>query len=375
MDGQEDQIADAAVDFFKNQFKEGDEADSYEILNEILVMNNDDQKEEIQKCPSKEELKTAVMRLNRHSAEGPDGMTGAFYQDTWYIAGDDICNMIKSFFCGAELSKFVTHTNLVLLPKKLVVNTFLDMRTISLSNFVNKIFSRIIHERIEVVLPYIISPEHVGFVQRRSIAENVLLVQEIITKIRKRGKPPNLVIKLDMRKAYDRLEWIYLAKVLRRMGFGERLIDMVFRLVGNNWYSILSNGQPKGFFQSSRGMKQEDPLSSTLFIIAAEVISRSLNSLMKKKEFKPFGMPRGSPKLNHMAFADDVIILCKYEIQTLQIVRRVLEGNDKLSRQKINKEKSSIYLHQNVSQGRYSSSRSSNRYSEEGLYFHLPRMS
>jgi len=49
-------------------------------------------------------------------------------------------------------------------------------------------------------------------------------------------------------KTYDRVKWLYLTKVLRIMGFGERIIDMVYRLVGNNWYSILLNGKPKGYF-------------------------------------------------------------------------------------------------------------------------------
>lgn len=123
-----------------------------------------------------------------------------------------------------------------------MVDNFSDLRPISLSNFVNKIFSRIIHERIKRVLPEIVSHEQAGFVQGRSIVENILLVQEIITEIRKRGKHPNIVIKLDMMKAYDRVEWFFLTKVLRRMGFDERIIDMVYRLVGNNWFSILLNG-------------------------------------------------------------------------------------------------------------------------------------
>ncbi|XP_075091548.1 uncharacterized protein LOC142171749 [Nicotiana tabacum] len=105
-----------------------------------------------------------------------------------------------------ELPKFITHTNLVLLPKKKEVNTFSDMRPIILSNFITKVFSRVIHARLVGLLPNLISDEKFGFVKGRSIVENVLLTQEIITDIRLRMRAgPNVVIKLDMTKAYDRL--------------------------------------------------------------------------------------------------------------------------------------------------------------------------
>lgn len=85
------------------------------------------------------------------------------------------------------------------------MNTFSDLGPISLSNFVNKVIFRIIHERIKMILPLIISHEQAGFVQGRSITKNILMVQEIISEIRKRGRVPNLVIKLDMMKTYDRV--------------------------------------------------------------------------------------------------------------------------------------------------------------------------
>jgi len=177
------------------------------------------------------------------------------------------------------------------------------------------------------------------------------LVQEIVAEIGIRDKIPNMVIKLDMMKAYDRVEWIFLTRVLRRLGFGDRIIDMVFRLVSYNWYSILLNGQPKGFFKSTKGLKQGDPLSPTLSILTATVMSRSLNAIMQKKEFKRFGMPRRSNKINHMAFADDMIIMCKAEVGTLNMISQTLRKYEELSRQKVNKEKSAIYLHHKVSGG------------------------
>lgn len=102
---------------------------------------------------------------------------------------------------------------------------------------------------------------------------------------------------------------MFLTKVLRKVEFNETIIDMVYRFMGNNWYYFLLNGQPKGFLRSVRGLKQGDLLSPTLFILAAELMSRALKSLTLRKEFKIFGLPRESLKINHFASADDIIIL------------------------------------------------------------------
>lgn len=95
-----------------------------------------------------------------------------------------------------------------------------------------------------------------------------------------------------MAKAYDRVSWLFLTKVLRKMGFGEIFIDMVFRLVSSNWYLVLLNGQPNGFFKSSRGIKQGDSVSPTLFILVVEVLGRALDALFDNPNFIGFGMPK-----------------------------------------------------------------------------------
>nr|XP_033515384.1 secreted RxLR effector protein 78-like [Nicotiana tomentosiformis] len=158
--------------------------------------------------------------------------------------------------------------------------TFSDLRPISLSNFINKVISRVVHDRPEKILPSLISPNQSGFVKGRSIFENILLTHEIVTDIRLRGKPANVVIKLAMAKEYDRVSWNYLIHVLRKIGFIEHFLKLIWNLIANNWYSVLINGQASGFFKSSKRIKQGDPLFPSVFILSAEVLSSSLNKIV-----------------------------------------------------------------------------------------------
>ncbi|XP_060200458.1 uncharacterized protein LOC132628710 [Lycium barbarum] len=234
--------------------------------------------------PSLEEVRQVVFELAGDSASGPDGLSGLFYQSCWNIVSVDVHMVVKAYFEGHTLPKSITHTNLVLLPKKNEVETFSDMRPISLSNFINKIISRVLHENIDHFLPKLISVNQSGFVKGRNIIKNVLLTQEIVSDIRLRGKPANVVLKLDMTKAYDRVSWLFLTKVLRKMVFAERSVDLVWRLLANTVYSVLVNGHPHGFFHSTRGVKQGDPLSPALFISSAEEYEKVFGQLINKRK-------------------------------------------------------------------------------------------
>ncbi|XP_060178061.1 uncharacterized protein LOC132607994 [Lycium barbarum] len=187
----------------------------FDILKHVPSMISKEQNEELVANPTKDEVKQAVFGLNSESACGPDGFTGLFFQKCWDIVGDDIFHMVWDFFREFELSRYITHINLVLLPKKQEVQAFSVMRPISLSNFINKEFSRVVHERLVHLVPDLISQNQAIFVRGKSIVENILLTQEIITVIRLRTKKrnhqivPNVVMELDMTKTYDRLSWIF----------------------------------------------------------------------------------------------------------------------------------------------------------------------
>ncbi|XP_059295557.1 uncharacterized protein LOC132048893 [Lycium ferocissimum] len=257
--------------FFHNLFSQEQEATDFSLLNHVpsLVSEEDN---ELLVVPNADEVKQAVFALNRDSACGPDGLKGTFFYACWHIVGPDVLNMVKAFHEGHTLPKSITHTNLVLLPKKQDVQTYADIRPMSLSNFINKVISRVVHGRLEGILPRFVSPNQSGFMKGRSIIENVLLTQEIVIDIWKIGKPTNVIIKLDMAKAYDRVSWLFFIRILHKIGFSEGFVDMIWRPMANNWYSVMINGQPQGFFHSTRGVKQGDPLSPSLFILSAEVL-------------------------------------------------------------------------------------------------------
>ncbi|XP_059302254.1 uncharacterized protein LOC132054225 [Lycium ferocissimum] len=186
--------------------------------------------------------------------------------------------------------------------------------------------------KLEKVLPSLISPHQAGFVKGRSIIENVLLTQEVVTDIRKRGKPANVVLKLDLAK----------------MRFSGVFIDRIWRLIANNWYSILFNGKARGFFHSTRGVKQSDPLSPALFILTAEVLSRALNSLYDNSLYVGYGLPKWSANNNHLAYTDDTITFAFAERNSLEMIIDILRDYEAISGQLINIEKSAFNMYHKV---------------------------
>lgn len=106
-----------------------------------------------------------------------------------------------------------------MLPKVDSPQIFSDIRLISLCNGTGKIIAKVINARLNSLLLKIISTNQSGFMKGRDITENILLAQEIVSDNKKPMKGGNIVIKLDMAKAYDRVSWPYLCFMLRHLGF------------------------------------------------------------------------------------------------------------------------------------------------------------
>ncbi|XP_049399716.1 uncharacterized protein LOC125863741 [Solanum stenotomum] len=338
-------IAEAACEHFQKIFTGDNKIIKEDVLDCIPQMVTQEQNEGLTAMPNLEELKEVVLSMNPNSAAGPDGMNGYFFQKCWHIIKHDLLGVVHAFFCGQMIPKYFSHSCIVLLPKVKNPNKLSEFRPISLSNFTSKIISKLVSSRLSPILPSLVSLNQSGFVKGRSISENNMLAQEIIHQIKKPNIGSNVIIKLDMAKAYDRVSWSYICLVLRRMGFDEVLIDMIWRIMANNWYSIIVNGKRHGFFQSTRGLKQGDPLSPALFILGAEVLSRSLNRLYNNPDYYGFFMEPNGPQVNHLSFADDIILFTSGRQKTLQLIMQTLQSYEQSSGQSVNTEKSHFMVH------------------------------
>jgi hypothetical protein len=109
-----------------------------------------------------------------------------------------------------------------------------------------------------------------------------------------------MALKLDMSKAYDRVEWGFLEMIIRRLGFDEKWVFLVMKCVCTVKYSILINGQAYGEIIPSRGLQQGDPLSSYFFILFAKGLSAALRRGEHNGGFTGLPITRGGTRLNHL---------------------------------------------------------------------------
>ena len=201
-------------------------------------------------------------------------------------------------------------TIIILIPKTNSSQMLKDLRPISLCNVLYKLISKVLANRVKKILPAIISPSQSAFVPGRLITDDVLLAYELIhhLKSKRKGEEGLTAIKLDMSKAYDRVEWIFLEKIMRKMDFSGRWIQLIMKCVTSVSYKINVNGSFTTKILPQHGLRQGDPLSPYLFILCAEGLSAMLQKAESEHKIEGIKISRHAPRVNHLFFADDSLI-------------------------------------------------------------------
>eukprot|EP00253_Pinus_taeda_P022407 PITA_22407 len=237
---------------------------------------------------SKEEVEATMKNMAKDKSPSPDGWTIELFLHFFYLIGSRITEVVEESRLKGETYRPFNSTFIGLVPKKDEPETFEDLRPISLCNCIYKIIVKVIAIRIVPILSRNISMEQFGFLDGRKIHEAIRVAQEVIHSVKQKKKKKGVVLKIDLSKAYDRINWLYLRLLLTHLGFNYSFISWIMRCISNVSFAVLINGSASPFFKSQRGLRQGCPLSPLLFLLVTEGLSRLIHKARRAEKIKGF---------------------------------------------------------------------------------------
>lgn len=338
-------IRKEAVDYFKNLYREQNATLSTvaEIDHILQFRLSHDHIESMSRPVTPEEIRSTMFGLKGDKAPGPDGYTAHFFKASWDLTGNDVTRAILSFFKSGSMLREANATAITLVPKSDSPNSMSDFRPIACCNTVYKCISKIIANRLKCFMPDFIDQAQTAFVKGRSIMDNILLAQEILRDYHRDNKPPRCAIKLDWMKAYDTINWNFLFNILEAIGVPGELLQCIKQCVSTAMFSISINGGLVDYFKAERGLRQGDPISPYLFILGMEVLSRMLNRMTNMGGYRYHRMC-DRVRLNHLCFADDVLIFSHGSFRSIEAVHYTLQKFSAISGLQANPLKTSVFF-------------------------------
>lgn len=257
-----------------------------------------------------EEIAQALFQIGPLKSPGPDGFPARFYQRNWGTLKTYIVRAVRDFFQSGIMPEGVNNTAIVLIPKIEQPLELKDYRPISLCNVVYKVVSKCLVNRLRPVLDEVVSEEQSASIQGRMITDNALLAFECFHAIQKNkvADKAACAYKLDLSKAYDRVDWRFLEMAMNRLGFAHRWVRWIMSCVTSVRYSVKFNGTLLRSFIPSRGLRQGDPLSPFLFLFVADGLSLLLKEKVEQNILTPIKICRNAPSISHLLYADDTLL-------------------------------------------------------------------
>ena len=313
------------------------------------VVLSDTERDDLSLPVSVEEIKAALWSMKPLKAPGPDGLHARFFQRFWMIVGGSVVEEVQKCFETKKIPEALNKTNVALIPKIQGPETISNYRPISLCNTVYKMVTKIIVARIRPMLDKLVSPIQSAFVPGRKGVDNAIIVQELIHTIsKKKGGVRYLAVKVDLEKAYDKLEWSFIKETLLKANFPRELIDLIMNCVSSTTTSVLFNEGNLDPFRPSRGIRQGDPLSPYLFILCMEVLGHLIEGKCREKLWTPVKASRSGIAFSHLFFADDLVLFAKANSSNCSAIKDALDEFCNRSGQSISEAKSRVFFSPNV---------------------------
>eukprot|EP00253_Pinus_taeda_P003487 PITA_03487 len=300
----------------------------------------EDEAEELSIPVSKEEVEAAMKNMAKDKSPGPDGWTVELFLHFFDLIGSEIAEVVEESRLKGEIYRPFNSTFIALIPKKDEPETFEDFRPISLSNCIYKIIAKVIASRIVPILSRNISMEQFGFLDGRQIHEAIGVAQEVIHSV-KQKKKKGMVLKIDLSKAYDRINWLYLRLLLTHLGFNYSFISWIMGCITNVSFAILINGAASPFFKSQRGLRQGCPLSPLLFLLVTEGLRRLIHKARRAEKIKGIEVAINL-FISHLLFVDDILIFSNGSYNELKEFKSIFDLFLKATGMQINSGKSQV---------------------------------
>lgn len=204
-----------------------------------------------------------------------------------------------------------------------------------------KIIAKLMAKRLQKVISSLIGPLQSSYIQGRQILDGALIASEIIESCKRRNTEATL-LKLDFHKAYDSVSWSFLQWIMDKMNFPPQWSQWIMTCVTTASASILVNGSPSEPFKLQRGLRQGDPLSPFLFVLIVEALNQIIIKATNMHLWKGIECCKNGLKISHLQFADDTLMFCDANIESLKNIQKALIIFHLLSGLQVNFHKSSL---------------------------------
>ncbi|XP_075649604.1 uncharacterized protein LOC142620050 [Castanea sativa] len=242
---EDDQVMERIIlNYFTSIFQTNGTMDTIAVIEAIKLIVTGPMNEYLYQSFQAEEVHKALKQMHPKKSLGPDGMPPLFYQHFWSLSGDCVTNAVLDFLNLGITPPNFNGTYIVLIPKVKNPTKITQYRPISLSNVISRLASKVLANRLKCFLPNIVNENQSAFMSPRLITNNVLVAFETMHYLnnKRNGRQGEMALKLDMSKAFDRVEWGYLRDVMLKMGFSDRWVKIMMRCVTSVTYSIQING-------------------------------------------------------------------------------------------------------------------------------------
>lgn len=291
---------------------------------------------------SEDEVWLAVKGCSGRKAPGPDGFNFKVVKKFWKYFKPSVMEMMVKFHSDGLLNRGCNSSFISLIPKSNDPQRLADFRPISLIGVIYKIVAKCLSNRLKVVMNDLVSDSQSAFVGGRSVVDGPLILSETISWAKK-SKKQMFVLKVDFEKAYDSINWKFLLSVLEFMGFPNSWRNWIMGCLKSGRGSVIINGTPTGEFPLKRGLRQGDPLSPFLFVLAMEALRMFVSKAIDEGLIKGMRLPNNGPDLSFLCFADDVVFLGEWSEENILNVNRLLRVFFLVSGLKVNYMKSNIF--------------------------------